>query len=66
MNEVLSKAELIAAIDAVLALSISDSTSNDLRAYKKQIEDGTILIDDNKYVVDLCRRLSRQGPAKLS
>ena len=22
--------------------------------------------DDNKYVVDLCRRLSRQGPAKLS
>jgi len=65
MNEVLSKAELIAAIDAVLALSISDSTSNDLRAYKKQIEDGTILIDDNKYVVDLCRRLSRQGPANL-
>jgi hypothetical protein len=63
MNEALSNAELIAAIDSVLELSISDSTSDDLRAYKQQIEDGTIETDDRKYVADLCRRLRHQGSA---
>ena len=64
MNEVLSNTELIAAIDSVLALSISDSASDDLRAYKRQIEDGTIQTDDRKYVVDLCRRLIQQATSR--
>ena len=52
--------ELISLIDSALGLPISESTLADLRAYKEQIQSGSIEDDDRKYVVALCKRLLPQ------
>src|SRR5215204_3738110 len=53
-------AQLIALIDAAVALPVSSSTLSDLRDYRRQIETMVIEEDDRKYVHDLCTRLLRQ------
>ena len=52
--------ELISLIDSALGLPISESTLADLRAYREQIQSGSIEDDDRKYVVALCKRLLPQ------
>ena len=52
--------ELVSLIDTALGLPISESTLANLRAYKEQIQSGSIEDDDRKYVVALCKRLLRQ------
>ena len=51
--------DVTAQIDAAAVLPISDSTKDDLRSYKFQIESGTIAAEDLRYVVSLCARLLR-------
>jgi hypothetical protein len=53
----MSNAEVIALIDAVLALPVSDSTKNELRSFRLQVQAGTIAEDDRNYVIKLCQRL---------
>jgi hypothetical protein len=60
----MSNAEIIALIDAVLALPVSDTTKNDLRSFRTQVQAGTIAEDDRNYIINLCKRL--QTPKKES
>lgn len=66
MREPRNDAELIAFINSVLGLPVSDSVISELSGYKKQIESGIIQVDDRKYVVDLCRRVLRQKDTAAS
>ena len=55
----MSNAEIIALIDAVLALPVSDSTKDDLHSFRFQVEGGTITDNDRNYIIELCKRLQR-------
>ena len=57
--------QLIALIDAAVALPISSSTLNNLRDYRQQIDTKVLEEDDRKYVHDLCTRLLRQHNASV-
>jgi hypothetical protein len=61
----MSNAEIIALIDAVLALPVSDPTKNDLRSFRLQVQAGTIAEDDRNYIIRLCQRL-QQGEGEPS
>jgi hypothetical protein len=61
----MSNAEVIALIDAVLALPVSDLTKNDLHSFRMQVEAGTIAEDDRNYIIKLCQRL-QQGKGEPS
>ena len=52
----MSNAEIMALIDAVLALPVSDSTKNDLQSFRRQVQAGTIAEDDRNYTINFCRR----------
>jgi hypothetical protein len=64
----MSNAEVIALIDAVLALPVSDLTKNDLRSFRLQVQAGTIAEDDRNYVIKLSQRLwqGKGEPSVLS
>jgi hypothetical protein len=53
----MSNAEVIALIDTVLALPVSDLTKNDLRSFRSQVQAGTIAEHDRNYIIKLCQRL---------
>src|SRR5262249_19608185 len=44
-------------IDAALNITTSESTKSELRAYRAQIQAGTLQADDRSYVAALCKRL---------
>ena len=59
--------ELIALIDSVLGLTISNFTFNELQEFKEEIASGTLEFEDRKYITALCRRLlhDKTGDIKL-
>jgi hypothetical protein len=61
----MSNAEVIALIDAVLSLPVSDPTKSDLRSFRLQVQAGTIVEDDRNYIIKLCQRL-QQGKGEPS
>jgi hypothetical protein len=61
----MSNAEIIALIDGVLALPVSDPTKNDLRSFRLQVQAGTMAEDDRNYIIKLCQRL-QQGKGEPS
>jgi hypothetical protein len=52
--------KMIALIDSVSGLPLSQATLNDLRTFRARIQSGEIRTDDKKYVIALCKRLLRQ------
>jgi hypothetical protein len=64
----MSNAEVIALIDTVLALPVSDLTKNDLRSFRSQVQAGTIAEHDRNYIIKLCQRLlqGKGEPSVLS
>ena len=52
--------KIIALIDSVSGLPISQATRDDLRTFRARIQNGEIRTDDKNYVIALCKRLLRQ------
>jgi hypothetical protein len=59
-----SDSELVSLIDSALGLPVSESTMYNLRAYKQQIQSGSIEDDDRKYAVAFCNRLLRAAKVR--